>query len=69
MTFEKIKKVINTNVMIEINSDLQYHLIADASESALEECLFQLHNIESGIKTTSKFLSNERIIIFLSFRL
>ena len=52
-----------------MNSNLQYHLVANISEFAFEKCLFQLHNIEFNIKITSKFLSNERIVIFLSFRL
>ena len=69
MIFKKIKKIISINVIIEINSDLQYHLIANISESAFEECLFQLYNIEFNIKVISKFLSNERIIMFLFFRL
>ena len=69
MIFEKIKKIISTNVIIEINLNLQYHLIANINEFAFKECLFQLYNIEFDIKTISKFLSNERIVIFLSFRL
>ena len=67
--FETMKRTINDNVMIETNFQLQYHLTIDANEKILKICLFQLHDIFANIEITSKFLINEKIIMFMSFRL
>ena len=48
---------------------LQYHLAVDASDEAVGGCLFQLQGVTPGTEATPKFLPNEKIIMFLSFRL
>ena len=55
--------------MTKANSNLQFHLTTNANEIILRECLFQLYDIQSKIEIFSNFLSNKRIIMFLSFRL
>jgi len=47
----------------------QYHLSVDASIEGIGGCLFQLRGVPTGTKATPKFLDNERIMIFISFRL
>ena len=49
--------------------NLQYHLAVDASQEAVGGCLFQLHGAKPGTEATLRFQLNERIIMFLSFRL
>ncbi len=55
--------------MTRANSASQYHLITNASKREVSEALFQLKDASIEIEATSKLLSNERIIMFLSFRL
>jgi hypothetical protein len=55
--------------MIESNSTAQYHLIIDASKKDVDEVLFQLKEIFIETEAILKLLSNERIVMFLSFRL
>lgn len=68
-SFNHIKKFITNNTMIEANSTAQYHLITDASKRDVDEVLFQLKEVLIETEATLKLLSNERIVMFLSFRL
>ena len=68
-SFEAIKEAISTNAMAGADPDLQYHLAVDASEEAVGGCLFQLQGVPAGTEASPKFLPNERVIMFLSFRL
>ncbi len=47
----------------------QYHLATDASKRGVGGVLFQLKGVSIGTEATPKLLSNERIVMFLSFRL
>jgi hypothetical protein len=55
--------------MIEANSIAQYHLVINASKRDVDEVLFQLKEILIETEAILKLLSNERIVMFLSFRL
>ncbi len=55
--------------MIEANSAAQYYLVINASKRDVREVLFQLKEIFTETKAIFKLLSNERIVMFLSFRL
>jgi len=55
--------------MTEANSTAQYHLVIDASKRDVSEVLFQLKEVLIETKAILKLLSNERIVMFLSFRL
>jgi len=55
--------------MIEVNSTAQYHLVIDANKRNVSEVLFQLKEVLIETEATLKLLSNERIVMFLSFRL
>lgn len=55
--------------MTEADSTAQYYLVIDVSKRSVEEVLFQLKEVLRGTEVTSKLLSNERIVMFLSFRL
>ena len=68
-SFNHIKKFITNNAMIEANSTAQYHLITDASKRDVDEVLFQLKEVLIKTEAIFKLLSNERIVMFLSFRL
>lgn len=52
-----------------MNSTAQYHLIIDTSKRDVNEVLFQLKEVFIETKVTLKLLLNERIIMFLSFKL
>ena len=67
--FKTVKQAIISNAMSGADPILQYHLATDASESALGGCLFQLHDTPPGTEAGPEFASNERLIMFLSFRL
>jgi hypothetical protein len=54
--------------MIEVNSTAQYHLIINVSKRDVDEVLFQLKKIFIETEAILKLLSNERIVMFLSFR-
>lgn len=68
-SFEFVKRSIANNAMSGVDSNLQFHLAADASGTGLGGCLFQLHGTEPGTEATSKLLAKERIIMFLSWKL
>ena len=55
--------------MAGADPEVQYHLAVDASDEAIGGCLFQLRDVPAGTEASRKFLPNERIIMFLSFRL
>ncbi len=55
--------------MTEANSAAQYHLVIDASKRDVSEVLFQLKEVFIETEATLKLLLNERIVMFLSFRL
>ena len=67
--FNKVKEAISTNAMAGADPESQFHLVADASVSGLGGCLFQLHGTKPGTEATPKFLPNERIVLFMSYRL
>ena len=54
--------------MTDIDFELQYHLVIDINDITLKKCLFQLHEISTSIEITFKFLSNEKMMMFFSFR-
>ena len=64
-----MKKIIIKNIIIEINTKLQYYLIINVNKTILNKYLFQLYNIKIDIETIPKFFFNEKIIIFFLFRL
>lgn len=68
-SFDKVKDAISNNTMAGADPDLQYHLAVDASETAVGGCLFQLQNVPSGTEATPKVQNNEKIVMFLSFKL
>ena len=68
-SFEAIKKAISENAMAGADPELQYHLVADASQRCIGGAIFQLKGVPAGTEASPKFQSNERIIMFLSFRL
>lgn len=55
--------------MIEVNLAVQYHLVINVSKRNVREVLFQLKKILTETKVILKLLSNERIIMFLLFKL
>ena len=67
--FDKVKQAIYTNAMAGADPNLQYHLATDASMSALGGCLFQIRDAPPGTEATPTIALNERIIMFLSYRL
>ena len=67
--FEKMKQAIAGNAMAGADPELQYHLATDANDAALGGCLFQLHDTPPDTEATPKLLSNERINLFMSFKL
>ena len=69
LSFEAVKTAITKNAMAGADPSLQYHLAVDASDEAVGGCLFQLQGVAAGTEATPKFLPNERVIMFLSFRL
>ena len=48
---------------------IQFHFAIDASPTAIERVLFQLHGIFSGMEASSQFRSQERFNLFFSFKL
>lgn len=68
-SFETIKESITDNAMAGADPAAQYHLVTDASKRGVGGVLFQLKGVPTGTEGTPKFLPNERIIMFLSFRL
>ena len=68
-SFQYIKQNISDNAMSGADSNLQYHVAADASKRALGACLFQLHGQSPGTEATDKLKSSVRIVMFMSFRL
>lgn len=67
--FNAIKTAILNNAVAGANPDLQFHSVVDASVSAVGGVLFQMEGVEAGTEATPKFRENERINMFLSFRL
>ena len=67
--FDLVKHAIGTNAMAGPDPDVQYHLATDASEMTVGGCLFQLHGVPPGTEATHRVLPNERINMFLSFKL
>ena len=55
--------------MAGADPDTQYHLATDASLNALGGCLFQIRDVPPGTEATPTIALNERIIMFLSYRL
>ena len=55
--------------MAGADPDAQYHLATDASQNALGGCLFQIRDALPGTEATPTIALNERIIMFLSYRL
>ena len=68
-SFDAIKQAVSDNAMAGADPDLQYHLAVDASENNVGGVLFQLKGTPPGTEATSKFKDNERIIMFMSFRM
>lgn len=68
-SFDQVKEAICNNAMSGADPNVQYHLTADASEQAVGGVLFQLHGCPEGTQAKPKLLPNERIIMFLSFKL
>ncbi|KAL9063662.1 MAG: hypothetical protein Q9161_009340 [Pseudevernia consocians] len=66
---DAVRAAITQNAMAGADPDVPYHLAVDASDDAIGGCLFQLHGAPAGTEASPKFLLNERIIMFLSFRL
>ena len=64
-----MKKITNMNAMFETNSNLQYYLTTNVNIIVLKKYLFQFHNIFVEIEIIFKFLSNEKINFFMSYRL
>ena len=48
---------------------LQYHLSTDTSKYGIRGVLFQLHDTPTGMEAGPQHRANERIIMFISFRL
>ena len=67
--FEIVKSTIANNAIIEINQNFHFHLVIDANETELNKCLFQLNKMKSKTEIIFKWLSNERINMFFSFKL
>ena len=55
--------------MTDVDFEFQYHFIINVNDAALKKCLFQLHDTFSDIKTTLKLFLNERINLFMFFKL
>ena len=55
--------------MTGTDPELQYHLATDASDTALGGCLFQLYDTSPGTEATPRWKPNERINMFLSYKL
>ena len=68
-SFEAVKKAIATNAMAGADPTLQYHLVVDGSDKAVGGVLFQLYEQPPGTEADARMRPNERIIMFLSFRL
>lgn len=68
-SFKAIKQSIINNAMTEADSTAQYHLVIDASKKNVSEVFFQLKRVFKETEATLKFLLNERIVMFLSFKL
>lgn len=65
--FEIMKNAICENAMTAADLTSQYHLAVDASQNAVGGVLFQLRDVPPETKATSKVLSSERIVMFISF--
>jgi len=68
-SFNHIKESITNNAMAGADPAAQYHLATDASKRGVGGVLFQLKGVPTGTEATPKLLPNERIVMFLSFRL
>ena len=68
-SFQHIKEAITQNAMSGADPELQYHLACDASINALGGILFQIQDSKPGTTISPKHRKNERIIMFMSFRL
>ncbi len=68
-SFDAVKRAISENAMSGGDPLQQYHLSVDASIEGIGGCLFQLRGVPTGTEATPKFLDNERIVMFMSFRL
>jgi hypothetical protein len=55
--------------MAGTDHDLQFHLVADASQRGLGAVPFQLAGVSPGTEASSKLRDQERIIMFMSFKL
>lgn len=67
--FKSIKRAISKNAMAGADHSSQFHLATDASLHALGGVLFQLSGIAPGTEASKEHRSQERIVMFLSFRL
>ena len=67
--FDAVKQAVSNNAMAGADPELQYHLSVDASQTGVGGCLFQLAGISPGTEATPKLEANERITMFMSFRL
>ena len=68
-SFDAIKSAIANNARSGIDPQVQFHLAVDASQVAIGGVLFQLHGVPSGTEASPQFGSQERINLFLSFKL
>lgn len=68
-SFDAIKSAIADNAMSGTDPQVQFHLAVDASQTAIGGVLFQLQGVPPGTEASAQFGSQERINLFLSFKL
>lgn len=68
-SFQAIKNAITNNAVAGADPNLQFHLTVDASQTGIGGILFQMKGVKPGTEAATKFAENERIVMFLSYRL
>ena len=69
VSFQAIKDAINNNGVAGADLNLQFHLLVNASQTSIGGVLFQIIGVKPGTEAAMKFAANERIVMFLSYRL
>ena len=71
ITFQAIKKAIESNAIAPTDRGQQYHLAVDASKKGIGGVLFQLNGIKAHTEANNSQAHRDaaRIIMSISFRL
>lgn len=64
--FQAIKNAITNNPVAGADTNLQFHLSVNASQTGIRGLLFQMKGVKPGIEAATKSAENEKIVIVLS---